>query len=387
MAFSANQSTIGDIHVREVAGRRDIDRFIKLPHSIYGPDDNWIAPLNFERREHISAKKNPFFEHAEVALFLAYRGATCVGRISAQVCRLHLETHNDGAGFFGFIEAIDDAAVFEALFETAGAWLRARGMKRIRGPFSFSINEESGLLIDGFDRPPFVFMGHAKPYYARHIEALGFKKAKDLVAYDYSSTFQMSKQAEMLCRRAGRVDKVRFRNVRMNDVANEVDLINDIFNDSWSENWGFVPMTRRELEEMGKNLKLLARPISIKFAELDGEAVAFGVALPNLNDMISDLNGRLLPFGWAKLLWRVKMRRPDPIRVALLGVRKKYQRGLTGSALALGIIDAIRTSHSEKGPFTAELSWILEDNGGMRRMIEMVGGRVYKTYRIYERAL
>ena len=387
MTDNASRQSSADISILEVRTRRDMTRFIKLPGSIYEPGDNWIEPLHIERREHLSPKTNPFFEHGEAALFLAMRENQCVGRISAQICRLHLERHGDQTGFFGFIDAVDEREVFARLLRTAEDWLRDRGMKQIRGPFSFTINEETGLLIDGFDRPPAIFMGHAKPYYRHHIEALGYAKAKDIVAYDYHSSFELTGPAKSLCERAERVSNIVYRNIRLNEIDREIAIINDIFNDAWSDNWGFVPMTQAELKALAKNLKMLVRPISVKIAEIDGEPVAFGVTLPDLNAMISDLNGRLLPFGWAKLMWRIKMRRPNPVRLALMGVRKKYQRGLTGAALALGVIDTIRSSHSELGPTDAELSWILEDNKAMRRMIEMVGGKVYKTYRVYERAL
>lgn len=374
------------IEVRPAEDRAGRRTFVELPFSLYGPGDNWVPPLISERLDHLDPDKNPFFEHAEAALWLAFRGDTCVGRISSQICRLHLERHGDGAGFFGFLEAIDDAEVFRALFETAEGWLRQRGMQRARGPFSFSINDESGLLIDGFDTPPSVFMNHALPYYAPRVEALGYTKAKDLVAYDFDPRDGLPPRARRMLERANKDGSIEVRPLRMKELDAELHLIRDIFNDAWSDNWGFVPLTDAELAELGRNLKMLISEEQIAIATCRGEPVAMQVTLPNINAAIADLNGRLFPFGLVKLWWRLKVRDPESARVTLMGVRKPYQGTLTGAGLMLALIESHRAYYAARNCRT-ELSWILEDNWPMRRMIEMLGARVYKTYRIYEKAL
>ena len=392
---TADDRPAGPLTIEPVTDAAGMERFLKMPWAVYRGDaeagdtydPNWVPPLLLERREHLDPNKNPFFEHAEARFWLAQRAGRDIGRISAQIDRAHLERHGDGAGHFGFLDAVDDREVFAGLLGAAEDWLRAAGMERLRGPFSLSINDESGLLVEGFDSPPSMMMGHAKPYYRAHLEALGYGKAKDLICYDYQIEQQMPETVARFVERAKADPALRLRPFDMARYDGDLRDIIDIFNDAWSDNWGFVPMTEAEIRHFGKSLKPLVRPGFIAIAELRGEPVAMAVSLPNLNEAIADLNGRLLPFGWAKLLWRLKLSTTKSARVALMGVRKRYQSSPFGAALAFAVIDAIRAYHAAHGAKRAELSWILEDNGAMRRMIEMLGGRPYKTYRIYERAL
>ncbi|MGE0211258.1 MAG: dATP pyrophosphohydrolase [Parvibaculaceae bacterium] len=374
------------VTIRKVEGAKDIDRFLEVPFDLYRDDPNWIAPLFLERHEHLSPKRNPYFKHAEVQLFLATRGERPVGRISAQIDRLRLERYGDATGQFGFLEAPDDPEVFAALFDTAAEWLKARGMRRMQGPFSFSINEETGLLVDGFNAPPRLMMGHALPYAGPRVEEQGFIKAMDVFAYDYDARPLPRAMAAMVSRAEASGD-LDVRPLSKKNLKRDLALIVSIFNDAWSSNWGFVPWTNEEIEALGNNLKLLVGEDYVAIASWKGVPAAMAVSLPDINLAIRDLKGRLLPLGWAKLLWRVFARPPRAVRLPLMGVLKEHQSTPVGAALALAVIDRIRAAHVARGTTRGELSWILEDNMPMRRMIEGLGGRPYKTYRIYERGL
>ena len=375
------------IEIVPVDGKADKDAFIKVPFALYRDDPHWVPPLLIERREHLDEKKNPYFEHAEVAMWIARRGGRNVGRISAQICRLHNERYQDSSGQFGFIEAVDDAEVFSALFSAAEAWLAERGVKTVRGPFNFSVNDEVGLLCDGFDTPPSFMMPHTPPYYLAQVEAQGYVKAKELIAYEYLPSTKLPNNMDAIIKRALQSGDLVIRSMRRANLEEELKIILEIFNDAWSDNWGFVPMTSKELSALGANLKMLVKDEYIAIAEIKGEPAAMAVTLPNINDWIKDLNGRLLPFGWAKLIWRLKARHPRAIRLPLMGVRKKFQTGMTGAAASLGVINAIRVYHESHGTTHGELSWILEDNTAMRKMIETIGAVPYKLYRIYEKEL
>jgi hypothetical protein len=370
--------------VRDKPARR---AFLDLPFSIYRGDPNWVAPLYLERFEHLDPNKNPYFKHAEAELFLAERNGTPVGRISAQVCRLRSGIYQDGVGQFGFLEAVDDPKVFAALFETASGWLKDRGMTSIQGPFSFSINDEMGLLIKGFDTPPNMMMGHAPSYYAPRVEEQGFTKAKDVIAYDYVDETGMTRAMNVAHQKAMAAKNIRIRPLDKKNLSRDLDIIVSILNDAWSGNWGFVPWTRDEIVALGNNLKMLVTGEFIAIAELNGEAAAMAVSLPNINEWISGLNGRLLPFGWAKVAWNLLAKPPGSVRMPLMGLRKAYHGTPLGATLALGAIGEVRKYHISRGTKRGELSWILEDNMPMRRMIEIVGARPYKTYRIYQRPI
>lgn len=376
-----------NITVRPVRDKAAKCAFLDLPFAIYRDDPNWIAPLYLERYEHLDPKKNPYFQHAEAELFLAERDGKPVGRISAQVCRLRGELYKDGVGQFGFLEAADDPEVFAALFDCASAWLKSRGMRRIQGPFSFSINDEMGLLIDGFDTPPMMMMGHAPRYYGPRVAELGFAKAKDVIAYDYVDETEMPRAMRVAHDKAMSAKDIAIRALDKKNLAAELEIIVSILNDAWSGNWGFVPWTREEMVALGNNLKFLVTGEFIAIAEFKGEPVAMAVSLPNINEWLRGLDGRLLPFGWAKIAWHLFAKPPKSIRMPLMGLRKKYHGTALGAALALGAIGQVRKYHVSRGTRRGELSWILEDNVAMRRMIEMAGARPYKTYRIYEKAI
>lgn len=375
------------IEVVPVQSPQHLSAFLNLPKRIYADDPNWIAPLDIERRMHFDMKKNPFFAHAEGQLFLAFENGESVGRISAHLDHLHLKRYGDLTGNFGFLEAVDRQAIFTALLAAAEKWLRAKGLRRVQGPFNFSINDECGLLVEGFDTPPAVMMGHARPYYRDRLAAAGYVKAKDLLAYRLDMHKPLPRSLAGMLAKAGNSGKLSVRPLSKRNLDRDLKMIIDIFNDAWSQNWNFVPMTEAEVSNLGNVLRFLLDEEHVAIAAYDGEPAAMIVTFPDFNLMCRDLGGRILPFGWAKLLWRLKFRRHEAFRVPLLGVRQKYRGSPLGTILALSVIEAARRFHRSRGTMRSELSWVLEDNLPMRRLIEVVGAEPYKTYRIYEKSI
>jgi GNAT superfamily N-acetyltransferase len=371
--------------VRPVRGKAEMERFIRLPLRLNARDPAFIMPLLMERREALSPKINPFFAHADVEFFLATRGGIDVGRISAQIDHLAPQDPQTPTGAFGLIAAEDDPAIFSALFAEAEAWLKARGMVRALGPLNLSVNEEVGLLVDGFDTPPMIMMGHDPRYLGARVEQQGYAKAKDVYAYISPVTGHAMPQA--LLDRKGLADGVVLRKLDMKRYVEEVGRLTEILNDAWRDNWGFTPTTEVETRHLASALRPLVDPRLVWFAEIDGEAAAVIVVLPNLNEAIADLKGRLLPFGWAKLLWRLQVSRVKTLRVPLMGVRKAYSRTPRGRILPFRLVAAAAAEAAALGYQTVEFSWILEENTAMRRICEAAGASVYKTYRIYGKAL
>lgn len=368
-----------------LSDRALLDRFIRVPLSVNAADPAFVPPLMMERRDALSPAKNPLFQHAEVQLFLAVRGGRDVGRISAQIDSLSPLTA-EGIGYFGMICAIDDGVVFGALVDAAADWLRTRGRTRMLGPFNLSINEETGLLVDGFDTPPMLMMPHDAPHTMRRLEELGFTKAKDVLAYLYDMRLGYPDTI------AKRLEKplppgTVLRRLDMSRYKQEIAALTEIFNGAWFDNWGFVPLTEADAAHMATSMRPLVNKDLIWFIEIEGEPAACMVCLPNLNEAIRDLGGNLLPFGWARLLWRLKIAGVKTGRVPLMGVKRKFAKGLSGGMLSWHLIDATRREALKLGMERIELSWILEDNVSMRRMIEVICGDAYKTYRIYGKAL
>ena len=372
------------LRIEKVDTRDTLNDFIRLLWPIYKEDPAWVPPLILERRSQLSPK-NPYFEHATYSSWVAYRDDKPVGRISAQVDQLHLEQYQDAKGFFGMLESENNSETFQTLLATAENWLREQGMRRIAGPFNLSINQELGVLVEGFDTPPAVMMGHARPYYGERIEACGYGIEKDLLAYTIDADFEHPRAMQAILARTKNRIETRF--LRKSEFKEELNLIRDIFNDAWSQNWGYVPWTDHEFQHLGKDLKMLVEEDLVQFASVDGETAAFMVILPNINEIIRDLNGRLLPFGWLKLLWRLKVKYPQSARIPLMGVRRQYQDSMIGAGLAFSVIAGLQSPAIKHGIKKLELSWILEDNKGMRNILESVNGRVYKTYRIYDKEL
>lgn len=373
-----------DIAVAAVTNGRLLKQFIDSPWHIYRGDPAWVPPLRIERRLHLSSL-NPFFKHGEWQAWLAYRNGMPVGRISAQIDELHQEIYGSDTGHFGLIEAENDQEIFRALFMTVEKWLVERGVKKITGPFNLSINQECGLLVEGFDTPPVLMMPHGRDWYGRSLEAQGYEPAKELLAYWVNVDFDIPKVMQRLINKyAGQVS---LRPLRRKHLGDETELLRDIFNDAWSQNWGFVPFTREEFSELGTSLRLLVPDEYVQIAEIDGEAVAFIAALPNLNEVLRGLNGSLFPTGLLRIILHLKRRQIHTGRVPLMGVRKRFQNKPIGIALAFLVINAVRSALLERDIKEVEMSWILEDNSGMRNILDSIGSRIYKRYRLYEKKL
>lgn len=374
--------------IREVTTAADRRAFVALQFSLYADDPHWVAPLKADATALISgAKSNPWFLHAQAAFWLAYRGDTAVGRISAQVDELVLEHMGAGTGHWGMFECIDDQGVADLLLATAEDWLRTRGMVRAQGPFSLSIWDEPGVLVSGFDSAPTVMMAHHRAWLAPLIEHAGYAGIKDLHTWEVA-TVPFAPNVQRIVEAAAKSPKICVREVVKADFTNEAALILDILNDAWATNWGYVPLTEAEVAYVGKKLKPIVYPDLIRIAELDGVPVAFMIALPDLNEKLRDLKGNLFPFGWAKLLWRLRKPKVSRIRVPLMGVRKAFQGTRYASLMAFLLIDLIREAtvrnyHAGR----AEIGWILEDNGPMRAIAEVIGAKITRTYRVYEKAL
>ncbi len=384
-AVAPGKRSNNGLEVVPVGENGDWREFLALPKKLYRNDPNWITPLYLERQKHLSAQK-PYFEHGKMRAWLVYRDGVPVGRISAQIDALYDQLHTDRVGFFGLLEAEEDTEVFQALLTTAENWLREQGAERVRGPFNLSINEECGLLVEGFERPPMFMMNHNPPYYADELERCGYSGVKNMVAYMLDTFgFQTPKVMEGAVRKAGK--NLQVRSLNRAKYSEDMEILRDIFNDAWTDNWGFVPFTKAEFHEIGNNLKFLLPDDYIQIAEIDGEAAAMIVILPDINEAIADLNGRLLPFGWLKLLWRLKVHHPSRARVALMGLRKQYHRTNLGTAAVYSLFEAIREPILSRNVAELELSWILEDNRRLRRILETLGAEVYKLYRIYEKVI
>ncbi len=359
--------------------------FLDVVDYVYRDDPNYVRPLDFDLEQRLS-KKNPFFEHAEATTFTAYKNGWCVGRISAQVDRAHLERYKDDVGFFGFLDTVDDPEVAKALLDAAAKWLARRGMKQMRGPMSLNINEEIGCLIDGFDTPPMILMPHHRAYQGALIEQAGLEKIKDLYAWRYT-VGDVPKRAEKAMADVDAMPEVKLRHVDKGHVERDVRIIMDVFNDAWSDNWGFVPLTETELTKMASELKPILIPELTYIADIDGEPAAVALALPNINELIGDLHGKLFPLGLPKLLYRLKVKGPKSARLIILGIRKKYRGVKKYGALSICLYAKMHRSAEKIGVRWGELSWTLEDNAAVNVGIKFMGGEIYKKYRLYQRDL
>jgi GNAT superfamily N-acetyltransferase len=379
-------TTDSDLKIVPVGSKTELKRFVELANRLNAKDPNWVVPLMYERMAALTPKTNPFFEHADVQMWLAVRGGRDVGRISATIDHLATEVGDGKTGNFGMIAAEDDPAIFSLLFRTAEDWLKARGCTRALGPFNLSINEEVGLLVDGYDSKPMVMMGHDPRYTPARVEEQGYAKAKDVYAYVCDPRAALPAVVVRRVKR-GLPEGVILRQLDMSRYDEEVKALTAILNDAWSQNWGFVPTTEAETAQLGKALKDVLDPRLVLFAEIDGEVAAFIVLLPNVNEAIEGLNGKLLPFGWAKLLWRLKVKRVKSIRIPLMGLKRKFADTLRGQVVPFHLMNAGRDAGLALGYDKFEFSWVLEDNAPMRRISEAMGAEIYKTYRIYEKAI
>lgn len=368
------------VAIQPVESARDLDAFLRLPWSLYRDDPQWVPPLLSEVKATLDRKKNPFYQHGEIQCFLARRGGRVVGRVAAIRNRNHESFHDERRGFFGFFECEDDPEAAGALIDTARAWNAKRGLDSLLGPMNPSTNDECGTLVDGFDTPPAVMMPHARPYYDALLLGAGLRKARDLLAYwleapEGGTPERLVKGADLALRRT---PGLVVRPFNKKDFEGEVERFRRVYNSAWERNWGFVPMTDAEIDHMAAQLRQVIDPGLIRIAEVEGEPVGFALALPDVNRAIRHANGRLFPLGLLKILWH--SRKIHAARVLVLGVVEQYRkRGI--DVVMYRDLFVYGLSH---GYLAGELSWILEDNIAMRRPIEAMGARVYKTYRIYE---
>ena len=371
---------MAELRVEPVSSKKDLKEFILLPWKVYRNDPNWVPPLILDMKNMLNKKKNPFFLHSDAEFFLARRGDEVVGRIAAILNNRHNEFHGEKTGFFGFFEVLPDYEAAAALFDTAAQWVKDRGMEVLRGPTNYSTNDTCAFLLEGFDSPPVILMTYNPPYYLEYSERYGFEKAKDLYAYFMSSDQPVPERLVRLSEAIRRRDDVVLRSVNMKRFWEEVETVFKIYNDAWSRNWGFVPLTHEEIKHIAKDLKQVIDPDLALIAEIKGEPAGFSLALPDINQaLIKIRNGRLFPFGLPKLLWY--MRKISGIRVFTMGVVHKYRlRGIE----TLFYVETYRRG-TGKGHRWGEFSWILEDNRMMNRAAQALGARVYKKYRIYEK--
>lgn len=370
--------------IQPVRGARDKREFIELPYRLYQNDPHWIPPLRIAQKDILNTQRHPFYRTSDVQMFIAERDGRVVGRIMAILNRAHNEFHGERAGFFGFFEVDNDAEAAAGLVEAARDWLRGHGAQVMRGPVNPSTNYECGLLVDGFDRDPMIMMTYNPPYYATFLEACGLKKAMDLYAYDIAASyFNHSDKLQRVAERLRKKDRITVRTIDKKNFASEVATVRRIYNDAWSRNWGFVPMSEAEFDHLAKDLKQLVDPRVAMIAEQetdDGRSIPVGffLAVPDINIALKKINGRLLPFGLLKLLWH--SRKISMIRIITMGAIRELQSMGMGSIF----LDEIYRRAPAAGFPSGEMGWVLENNVLMNRSAELIGARLTKTYRIYE---
>jgi hypothetical protein len=374
------------LEIRQIPMGGPIDDFLNIVDHLYWDDPAYVRPLDMELRDRLNPKKNPFFQHGEGTLFCAYRAGRCVGRVTAQIDRDHLARYRDATGFFGLLDTVDDPEVARALLARAESWLRGKGMTRARGPLSLSMNEELGCLVEGFETPPYVMMPHHRRYQGGLIEEAGYQKAKDFYAWSYR-VGELNARVKRAREEVRSLPEVSFRRASMKNLEADVELLVEIYNDAWQDNWGFVPFTRREVEKMAADFRPLLVPELTCILSIDGEPAAMALAIPNLNELIHDFNGKLLPMGLPKLVWRLKVSGPKSARLILLGIRRKWRGVRKYAALSAFMYAEMNDGGRKLGIREGELGWTLEDNGRVNAGIQLMGAKLYKKYRVYEKTL
>ena len=376
---------MSEVTVRPVESRADRRAFVELPYRLRRDDPLWVPPLRFERRQFLDPSRNPWFEHAEAELYLAERGGEVVGRVAAHVDSRWDEFQGGRDGMFGFLELEDDPAVARALLGAAADWARARGRDRLLGPMDFTLNDECGLLVEGFELEPLILEPWNPPHYPRLVEAAGLEKQVDLLMYSlWLGELKEGQRFHPMIHAAAEQSRekgVTVRSMRKRDLEAEVQRFTAVYNVAWGDNWGFVPVTRAEVAFQAKNLRPVLSEDWAMIAELDGGVVGAALTLPDINQVLKRMNGRILPFGWWRFL--TGRRKIDRLRVFALGVLPEHQH--------LGVAAALYERHIEKaaevGPAGGDMGWILETNEAMNRALEGMGGKVNKRYRIYRQAL
>lgn len=374
------------VEIKQTPMGGDLRDFLDVVDRIYEGDPRYIRPLDMELKERLDPKKNPFFEHGEGVVFTAHQGGKCVGRVTAQIDRGHLERHKDQAGFFGFLDTIDDEEVAKALLAKAEGWLEGKGMKVARGPLSLNINEEMGCLVEGFDSPPVLMNPHHRQYQGGLIEKAGYAKAKDVFGWRYE-VGEPNARVRKAQEEIRKMPEVVARPMDRKNMDRDVAIALDVFNDAWSENWGYVQMTKKEADKMAADLKLFLVPEITRLVLIDDAPAAVAIAMPNVNELIGDLRGRLFPTGILKLLYRLKVEGAKSGRLLILGIKKKFRLQRKYAGLSLFLYAELNDGGKRVGMTWGELGWTLEDNVAVNTGIKLMGAKKYKTYRVYEKPL
>jgi len=378
---------MGSLTIRPVRTRRELKRFVKVPFQLHRESEQWVPPLVFERMQFLDRRKNPWFEHGEAEYFLAEREGEPVGRITAHVDSRWDSYQGGNDAMFGFFETAEDPEVVRALFDAAAEWAAGKGRERILGPMDFTTNDEIGILIEGFEREPMILEPWHPPYYQRLIEAEGFTKAMDVLMWELrmgelKEGEKFDPSIHEAAEKALHDEGITIRNMRRSEMADEVRRFMEVYNEAWGDNWGFVPITDAEVEFQAKNLKQVLDEEWTFMAEKDGEVVGAALTLPDINQVLAKMNGRLLPLGWARFL--LGRRKIDRLRVFALGVKHDYRH--TGVAAGL-YLEHIKMAAQPDKIHWGEMGWILETNKPMNRAMEGMGGKIVKKYRLYERSL
>lgn len=371
--------------------QKDRKAFINVPYRAYAGEPHWRPPLRMERAELLNPKKNPSLAHIDIVLLIARRGDEIAGRIAAFINHRHIEYHADSTGHFGLFDVItaEDDETRQALLKAASDWVSGKGMSKIAGPFDLSVNDECGQLLKGFDTPPSVLMPYGREADCEGLERAGFAKAMDMYAlrHNMGDVFSLPPVVAKLKARCDADPSITVRPVNFARFEDDIALLIEIFNDAWSQNWGFIPLTDAEVAHMASSMRPVLRSDGLWIASIDGEPVSFTLMLPNLNEAIFDLNGRLLPFGWAKLLYRLKLSKLRTGRIPLAGTKTSVHKTRRGLTATVGAWDACLRAQHKRGIREVEFSWVLETNRDLLGLADIYQCERYKTYRIYEKAL
>jgi hypothetical protein len=381
-----------DIEVRQHNPGEDIEDFLNAGLEVFRHDPTWVAPLHFEMSDRLNPDKNPLFKRAQVSLFTAHRGGRIVGRCSVTIDREYLRVHQDATGFFGFFDTIHDIDVARALLDQAAQWLRSRGMKRMFGPISLYFNDEVGCLIEGFEYPPNLMMAHSRRYQGSLLQACGCEKEKDLLCWRYDVTSPLPKRVIKAWEDVQRLPEVRLRSIDVKRLDVEMKNVMEIYNDAWEGKWGMVPALPEETKKVVQDMRLILDPDIAFMADVDGQAAGMCIMLPNLNEALSGLGGKLfnygIPIGAARLLWRLKVRHPKSSRLMMLGLRKSIRQNVKRyGGLSAAMYVEVAKRGAAKGYEWGELSWTREDDAPINLGIRSMGAQIYKKYRVYRKQL
>jgi GNAT superfamily N-acetyltransferase len=368
----------GNLTILEVKSNSDLKKFIMFPFKLYKKDKRWVPPLISEEKILFNRGKNPFWKHAEYQAYLAIRDGEVVGRVAGIIDERHNEIHKDKVGFFGFFEAINDKEVTKALLDAAKEWIKGKGRKIFRGPMSPSQNDIFGVLIEGLEYPPMIMMPYNPPYYKELMESYGLAKAKDMLSFYKDSKVGIPQRIKRLSEITRKRTKVVVRTIDTKHLDRDVAIIKDLYNKAWELNWGFVPLTSEEMDDVYKKLVKFYEPELVLIAEVGGKPVGVGISVPDINQVLIKLNGRLFPFGIIKFFWY--KRKINTVRCMIFGLLKEYRK----TGIPLVMFEETEKNGLKNGYTQAEIGWNLEDNDSINQFDSQIGGRIYKRQRVYQ---